>query len=61
MVTPMTRPWSDVLAERLQVLRQMRDGLADVLFTGELYALNARIAETETALEAQRRREGAVE
>ena len=57
----MTRPWSDVLAERLQVLRQMRDGLADVLFTGELYALNARIAETETALEAQRRREGAVE
>ena len=48
----MTRPWSDVLAERLQVLRQMRDGLADVLFTGELYALNARIAETETALEA---------
>ena len=61
MVTPITRPWSDVLAERLQVLRQMRDGLADVLFTGELYALNARIAETETALEAQRRREGAVE
>ena len=58
MVTPMTRPWSDVLAERLQVLRQMRDGLADVLFAGELYALDARIAETVTALEAQRRREG---
>lgn len=57
----MTRPWSDVLAERLQVLRQMRDGLADVLFAGELYALDARIAETATALEAQRRREGAVE
>ena len=61
MVTQMTRPWSDVLAERLQVLRQMRDGLADVLFAGEQYALNARIAATETALEAQRRREGAVE
>lgn len=57
----MTRPWSDVLAERLQVLQQLRDGLADVLFAGELYALNARIAEAETALEAQRRREGAVE
>lgn len=53
--------WSDVLAERLKVLRQMRDGLDDVLFAGELYALDARIAETETALEAQRRREGAVE
>lgn len=61
MVTPMTHPWSDVLAERLQVLRQMRDGLVDVLFAGETYALNARIAETETALEAQRRREGAAE
>ena len=57
----MTRPWSDVLAERLQVLRQMRDGLADVLFAGELYALNARISATETALDAQRRREAAVE
>lgn len=59
MVTPMTRPGSEVLREWLQVLRQMRDGLADVLFSGELYALDARIAETETALEAQRRREKA--
>lgn len=57
----MTRPWSDVLAERLHVLQQLRDVLADVLFAGELYALSARIAETETALEAPRRREGAVE
>lgn len=57
----MTRPWSDVLAERLHVLQQLRDVLADVLFAGELYALNASIAETETALDAQRRRESAVE
>lgn len=53
--------WSDVLAERLKVLRQMRDGLDDVLFAGELYALNASIAETETALDAQRIREADVE